>query len=185
MNTKTCTNCKQDQPIENFQINCVSTDNHAWVCKTCMAKQFQQNKVKTTEVRKKQRQRDYQKHRSQRIQQAVEYRKRRIANDPQYRVAKNLRGRLRSALKGALKNDKTFNLIGCTPYELYQYLESKFTEGMTWDNYGIDGWCVDHIVPCSAFDLNDSTEQKQCFHYTNLQPMWFKDNLSKSDKWIV
>jgi hypothetical protein len=53
---------------------------------------------------------------------------------------------------------------------------------MSRDNYGYRGWHVDHIVPCSAFDLTNIEEQKKCFHYTNLQPLWAKDNLSKGNK---
>ena len=61
-----------------------------------------------------------------------------------------------------------------------QYLESLFTEGMTWDNYG--EWHVDHIIPCDFFDLDIYSERKFCFHYTNLQPLWAYDNISKSNK---
>jgi len=53
---------------------------------------------------------------------------------------------------------------------------------MSWDNHGFKGWHIDHIIPCSAFDLTKVEEQKKCFHYTNLQPLWAKDNLSKGDK---
>lgn len=64
-----------------------------------------------------------------------------------------------------------------------KHLESLFQNGMTWDNHGFDGWHIDHIVPCAAFDLTDPEEQKKCFHYTNLQPLWAKDNLSKGDRY--
>ena len=74
------------------------------------------------------------------------------------------------------------DLVGCTPEFLRSYLESLFTEGMTWDNYGPKGWHVDHILPCASFDLTKEEEQKKCFHYTNLQPLWWFDNLRKSDK---
>lgn len=59
-------------------------------------------------------------------------------------------------------------------------LEQQFTEGMTWENYG--EWHVDHIRPCVSFDLSIPEQQQECFHYTNLQPLWAKDNLQKSDK---
>lgn len=54
---------------------------------------------------------------------------------------------------------------------------------MSWSNYG--DWHIDHIIPCAAFDLNDELEQKACFHYTNLQPMWAKENIQKSDKYSI
>jgi len=53
---------------------------------------------------------------------------------------------------------------------------------MTWENHGFDGWHVDHIKPCTSFDLTDLEQQKQCFHYTNLQPLWKKENFEKRDK---
>jgi hypothetical protein len=73
-------------------------------------------------------------------------------------------------------------LIGCDVPFLLKYLESKFSNGMTWNNYG--KWHVDHIKPCNSFDLQDIIQQKKCFHYTNLQPLWAYDNLSKGDKVI-
>ena len=52
---------------------------------------------------------------------------------------------------------------------------------MSWGNYG--KWHVDHIRPCASFNLVNEEEQKKCFHYTNLQPLWAKDNLSKGSKY--
>lgn len=54
---------------------------------------------------------------------------------------------------------------------------------MTWENYGKNGWEIDHIKPVSKFDLTQESEQKQCFHYTNLQPLWREDNLRKSNSY--
>ena len=53
---------------------------------------------------------------------------------------------------------------------------------MTWKNHGLKGWHIDHIIPCAAFDLTKEEEQKKCFHYSNLQPLWWIDNLKKSNK---
>jgi hypothetical protein len=63
-----------------------------------------------------------------------------------------------------------------------KYLETKFHDGMNWNNYGKRGWHIDHIKPCAAFNLTNVTEQRACFHYTNLQPLWWYDNLKKADK---
>lgn len=84
--------------------------------------------------------------------------------------------------KGIKKATKTFELLGCTSKQLKQYLESQFQEGMTWENYGYgdDKWYIDHIIPCASFDLSNLEQQKICFHYTNLQPLWQFDNLKKS-----
>jgi len=100
----------------------------------------------------------------------------------QFRLAENLRRRINHAIRGKIKSDRSFNLIGCSVEELKKYLENKFTNGMSWKNYGLYGWHIDHIIPCSSFDLNNPEEQKKCFHYSNLQPLWAKDNLSKGDK---
>lgn len=72
-------------------------------------------------------------------------------------------------------------LVGCSIDKLKQHLESKFTEGMSWDNYG--DWHVDHIKPCASFDLSDPEQQRLCFNYKNLQPLWAADNLSKGDSY--
>ena len=80
------------------------------------------------------------------------------------------------------KKYKTEELIGCTFKELKQYLEKQFKEGMTWNNHGFYGWHIDHIKPCCSFNLINEEEQKKCFNYKNLQPLWAKDNLKKSGK---
>src|SRR5574343_381163 len=77
------------------------------------------------------------------------------------------------------KCEKTINLLGCSIEEFKKYLESKFQPGMTWENYGKYGWHIDHIIPCSAFNFLNPEDQKRCFHYTNMQPLWASENLSK------
>jgi len=103
-------------------------------------------------------------------------------NDPSYKILCNLRRRLCHALQDNKKILKTIDLLGCTIIEFKEYLESKFQPNMTWDNYGKGGWHIDHIIPCVIFDLTDPIEQKQCFHYSNLQPLWEKENQSKGKK---
>ena len=73
------------------------------------------------------------------------------------------------------------DLVGCTVQELRDHLESKFTDGMSWENHG--EWHVDHIKPCASYALADEAQQKECFHYTNLQPLWANDNMSKGSLW--
>jgi hypothetical protein len=80
-------------------------------------------------------------------------------------------------LNGLSKSNKTLALVGCDSVLLKLHLERQFKKGMTWDNRNL--WHIDHIVPCASFDLTDPDQQKQCFHYTNLQPLWAKENLSK------
>jgi hypothetical protein len=101
--------------------------------------------------------------------------------DPQYRIGNRLRSRIWHAIQkgGGRKAFKTVELLGCSIAEVRAHLESKFTDGMTWENVG--KWHIDHIVPCSSFDLTDPEQQKRCNHYTNLQPLWAWQNLAKSD----
>lgn len=112
-----------------------------------------------------------------------EYRK-----NPQYRMAINLRRRIIRALKNNKRQDGFIDLLGCTLQEAYVWLESQFTEGMSWDNWGKTKignrcWQIDHKRPLVSFDLSDLAQQKSVFHYTNLQPLWWWDNLEKGGKW--
>lgn len=104
------------------------------------------------------------------------YEKQRRAKDPLFRLTKNTRKMVsRYMLNG--KCMRTQEIIGCTYEELKLHIEQQFTEGMNWDNYGINGWHVDHIKPLAMA----STEEEIILsnHYTNLQPLWCLDNLSK------
>jgi hypothetical protein len=114
----------------------------------------------------------------------LKYTLKRLHSNIQARLAHNLRSRIRGVLKvtNSKKHSGLIDLLGCTAQELKFHLESKFQEGMTWDNYGRTGWHIDHIKPCISFDLNDPAQQKQCFHFTNLQPLWAFDNYSKHGK---
>ena len=96
-----------------------------------------------------------------------------------FKITENLRRRINHAIKENVKSKHTMELLGCSIDELKKYLEEKFQEGMTWKNYGRYGWHIDHKKPCVLFDLSKEEEQKKCFHYTNLQPLWAEDNLSK------
>jgi len=104
----------------------------------------------------------------------------RLHTVPELRITENLRSRTRHALKGKSKSAATLELIGCSSKELRCYIESLFTKGMSWDNYG--KWHIDHILPCNSFDLTLESEQRKCFNYKNLQPLWAKDNLRKGDR---
>ena len=84
----------------------------------------------------------------------------------------------------ANKSNGTFKLLGCDIDFFIKYIETKFEEGMTWENYGRNGWHIDHIIPCASFDLTKIENQQKCFHYTNLQPLWWFDNISKGCKII-
>ena len=102
-------------------------------------------------------------------------------NDPGFKLLANLRGRIRAALKGVGKSKRTMQLIGCSIAELKLHLENQFKLGMNWFTYG--KWHVDHIVPCCRFDLTQPEEQKRCFHFSNLQPLWAEENFKKNGRY--
>ena len=104
--------------------------------------------------------------------------------DIQFKLQAILRSRLYSAVKDNRKKGSAVKDLGCTIEQLKQHLESKFQPGMSWDNHTLDGWHIDHIKPLSSFDLSDRKQLLEACHYTNLQPLWAKDNLTKSDKII-
>lgn len=126
--------------------------------------------------------RKYRANKKQEIRDSI--RKKRQA-DHVFRLLDNCRRRLNKVLRGKIKSNKSLNLIGCSVDELKAHLQSKFKPGMTWANHGKYGWHIDHIRPCSSFDLSKPEEQAACFHYTNLQPLWAYENLSKSDKFFT
>ena len=112
-----------------------------------------------------------------------EYYYRRIV-DIDYRILNNLRSRIRIAIKNGKKCSKTIDILGASIEEVRFHIQKQFKEGMSWENYGLYGWHIDHIIPCDKFDLSKTNDQKKCFHYTNLQPLWAKDNIKKSNKII-
>lgn len=108
--------------------------------------------------------------------------------DMSYRIESNMRNRLNTLLRRykqrgcvAKKADYTAALLGCSFADFVIYLESKFEVGMSWENYG-GGWHVDHIMPCAIFDLSRAEHQKRCFHFSNMQPLWAEQNISKHAK---
>ena len=105
---------------------------------------------------------------------------------PEVRIKRALRARLLGILKRGegSKSGKMVELVGCTMPFLREYLESLWTDGMSWNNYGFGRghWVMDHIIPCDNFNLSDREEQKKCFNYKNIQPLWWEDNASKSNK---
>lgn len=119
---------------------------------------------------------------------ASKYQKAKWKTDFSFRILHALRNRLRKVVKSqnAKKCDHTIVLLGCSKTFLKRYIESKFEKGMSWSNYGrlYDQWQIDHIRPCSSFKLIDPKEQRKCFHYTNLRPLWNKDNWSKNSKYL-
>jgi hypothetical protein len=112
----------------------------------------------------------------------TEYQRKKINNDELYKISSLIRARIRNFLKikNWSKTNKTFDLIGCSPQFLKEHLQSQFKDGMSWDNYG--SWHIDHIIPLSSAKTTE--EFNKLCHYSNLQPLWASENLSKGKKII-
>lgn len=151
---------------------------------------------KTKEWRKKNKQKSliyaknyYIQHKKQILEQKKKYKQIKRRTDINFKLKDCLRHRLYCALMGYGKLSTTMRLIGCDMKKLKTHLESQFKLGMTWQNYGtgwngrgMEQWHIDHIRPCASFDLSKPSEQRKCFHYTNLQPLWAEDNFKKGYK---
>ena len=110
-----------------------------------------------------------------------EYRAKRSASDPGFRMRHILATRLCGLLRfKGTKSASTLSLLGCSIEELKRHLQLQFRPGMSWDNYG--EWHIDHKRPCASFDLADPEQQRACFNFSNLQPLWAVDNMRKGAK---
>ena len=108
-----------------------------------------------------------------------------MKNDLNYKFRILLRNRVRAVLNEQFIKDrknKTLDLIGCDLNFLKEHIEKQFKSGMSWNNWSKYGWHLDHIKPCASFNLTKDEEQKKCFNFTNLQPLWATENLKKSNK---
>ena len=102
--------------------------------------------------------------------------------NPVFKLLANLRRRIHAALTGEYKSNKTVTLLGRSVEQFKIYIEDQFTCGMSWWNYSINGWHIDHILDCRFWDLTKPEEQELCFNYRNMQPMWSTENLVKGHK---
>ncbi len=104
---------------------------------------------------------------------------------PEFAMMVRLRVRLAGVIrrKTGHKLASVIELVGCSREKLISHIESQFQNGMSWENRS--DWHIDHIRPISSFNMLDLEEQRRCFHYTNLQPLWQADNLAKGCKLIA
>lgn len=177
---KRCKRCREKQEITEFHKHPTTKDGYHSFCKTCRKKYMKKLYARTCEEIKRKSNEYYQKNKEKLRPKRRAYQKERLANDPAFALARRLRNRLWYALdnKGWKKNTSFNEYIGCNYDELISHIESQFQEGMSWENK--DKWDIDHIVPLSsAIDLKDML--RLC-HYTNLQPMWSRDNRIKYNR---
>lgn len=180
--------------MNNITINCKLCDKEfvpfrkgiIFCNKKCNSKHWRiNNKARTSELRKKWREENPHKAKEYRNTESArkykrEYESNKKKNDINHKIACNLRSRLYQALMKNQKVGSAVDDLGCSIEELKKHLENQFQEGMTWDNYG--KWHIDHIKPLANYDLTNRIIFLELCSYKNLQPLWLKDNLSKSNK---
>tara|TARA_B100001057_G_C22687823_1_gene886469 strand:+ start:103 stop:861 length:759 start_codon:yes stop_codon:yes gene_type:complete len=206
---KNCTSCgKRLEKIEkNFRYKSKKKGVFTFrpVCRPCERKQVSEyskspvgktmkkkagKKYKASEKGKAADKRYYNKNKTELMRKSVAKRAIQRKINPHVKIRDNLSLRMRLALKeqNLTKRNTTNELVGCSIKFLKRYLEKQFYphpstgEMMTWKNHTIKGWHIDHIKPCSSFDLSVLKQQKRCFNYRNLQPLWAKENIIKSNK---
>jgi 5-methylcytosine-specific restriction endonuclease McrA len=185
---KKCNKCLIEKSIDNFTKRKSSEDGLQYKCKDCeresnktarqknpTSKYYSKNKEYYKEYSKKWIENNSDRWKEYYKEWQKPYQQNKYDTDPLYRLRMCVGTRIRLSLNSNNKTKlgKAVEYLGCDYDQLKQYLESKFLEGMSWDNFGIDGWEMDHIIPLS---------KGGSFHYTNLQPLWWKDNRSKGSK---
>lgn len=199
---KYCPKCNQYKELIEFHSKSSSKDGYHNKCKSCVkiqndhyykgnkeakikyAADYQkQDKVKQyqSEYSKLNHREYYLKNKDRILEYGNKYTRNRYKNDPSFKLSLLLRSRFHHALIGGFKIQSIIELLGCSIEECKQHLEKQFTPKMNWKNHG-KYWEIDHIKPCASFDLTNEEQQKQCFHYTNLQPLTKKANRTKSNK---
>lgn len=190
---KTCNTCGEIKAITEFYTSKNARDGYRSKCKVCVRIVHKEYKLahpeKCREDSKKYSDRHPEKRKAYREKVKDKYRDyhrvyeyNRKKTDVNYKLMHNLRGRVRHAVKRGQKSGSAVRDLGCSIEEFKQYIEAKFQEGMTWDNWSHKGWHIDHIIPLSSFDLTDREQFLKACHFTNMQPLWAIDNIKKSDK---
>lgn len=186
MTYKKCSLCQQTKSVEEFHRCFKKHDGLQNNCKIChkqyrLREDIHSRALKRGKIYKKSRLSIEKYREKERIRMRVYLRKRK-QTDICFKLRAAIRTRISLIVSNRCKGGSGIRDLGCSLFELKTYLESKFQPGMSWDNYGLKGWHIDHIVPLSRFDLTNPTQFKKAVHYTNLQPLWAKDNQIKSNK---
>jgi hypothetical protein len=183
METKICKKCGIPKEFSEFNKDKYSLDGYRYRCRECTSKEYKDfyYSNRETEIT---RQIKYQNNNKNSVNKKRNNRHHKnYEKNLTYRLKTNLRNRVKLFLKSSnftLGKNKTYEIIGCSPEELKQHLESQFVDNMSWENYGHKGWHIDHIIPLSSAKNNE--ELYSLCHYTNLQPLWCIENYKKGDK---
>lgn len=198
MARKVCRVCLVEKDLDSFPPTIENSDGHLNLCRECKrirdnqysrrrnAKDHSKVTARNAAWAKENREQDLARKRRYNREHLGDFllwcRKRRATN-LDFKLKGILRCRLRLALNGQTKSARTMEMIGCSTEELRKHLEAKWSVGMSWDNYGgKTGWQIDHILPCASFNMSKSEDQRRCFHFTNLQPLWAGENRAKGTK---
>jgi hypothetical protein len=191
MEKKICNKCKIEKDVCEYHKAKKHKDGLSYQCKICVNSLRKQNYYKNidrehlrnnTKNSKKHSKEYSKKWRENNREKLNQYYRNRYHSDPTNKIIHNLCARLNKYIKlnKLTKNNKSIEYIGCTPFELRTYIESQFTDGMSWDNYGVYGWHIDRIIPKSSIKTEE--DLIKISHYSNLRPLWAFDNLSKGNK---
>jgi len=181
---KLCSICKEYKPLEvfhNSKNGCLGKENRCIPCKLARGRERRRYLYKIDiNYKKKINDKNKKFRKTDKYQNFCEKRK----QIPQIKIANALRTRIKYLLKRVdkPKTAHTEEIIGISHEGFREYIKSTWKPGMTWENYGVGGWHIDHIIPCAAFNLLDPEQQKKCFHYTNMQALWEIENISKGCK---
>lgn len=192
---KRCTKCAEIKALTEFHKDAKNRDGHESKCKQCHSeygkKYYQDNyneiNILAGEYREKNREKE-RKRISKWHKDNPEYRRKYDAEkrktDPAFRINNNMSRGIHYALKGEKNGMHWETFVDYNLKELMIHLESKFTEGMNWDNYGKGGWVIDHIIAKSKFNITSAEcqEFRDCWALNNLQPLWGIRNAEKGDK---
>lgn len=175
---KNCCKCKEQKDVSKFNKDKSRKDGLNNSCKSCQKEKNDNYRSKVVHVPSNNKIYKY----PDRDIYMREWKRNKCKESPLYRLKGNYRSRIWQAVKngGFRKTSKTAEMLGCSPFELKKYLEDRFLEGMTWDNYG--EWHVDHIIPVSSAKTFERL--KEISHYINLQPLWAIDNIKKGARVI-
>lgn len=187
--TKVCKRCNKEKIITDFCKKTKNKDGRHIYCKECenplkaeYRKTHKEQAKKYRDTHKKNQKTYMKRYWKENKDKLAKYQINKYYSNIKFRILVSSRNRIGKYLKGISKSEHTKELLGCSLEELKTHLENKFKNGMSWNNYGKNGWEIDHIIPCCSFDLTDLEQRKKCFHYTNLQPLWAIENRIKWNK---
>jgi len=176
---KKCNTCLEIKSKIEFYPDKKAPHGYQNKCIPCV-KDYNKTSDKYSKPSNKQKHKEYQeKHKEKFQKRKIE----RYHTEPQFKILTALRNRLYSAIKNEWKKESSTEILGCSIKEFKIYLEKQFLPEMSWENHG-EIWEIDHIIGCVNFNMESIEEQKKCFHYTNMQPLFKTSDIAKSFGYI-